>query len=352
MIEIRNKVSRGDELTLLAKYILNQTDFENPLRSVVNVKLLKVAEENHVDAFLCKSFVEIKTKLSPNDKRRVDDILTKWYHAKSELIKVISSLKDAPFSWAILKERFQHHVPHDIDILVEEKDVKTCLQLLQSSGFRHFGRSYNQHHLMTPKGFVIDLYTKLAWQGITCLSAKEILKRRSNMTLGRLKYYKPSPEDDLLIIVAHAVLHPVNLTLSSLIRIGKIINESDLNWHYILTQAHKWNWLPCLYTYLLTMNLFWRLLFGKKLIPPYVLEYVESNFRLSILIRKILITSIVREKNLPYRLPKVVVAVNAFVKVVRDISTGIPNLRDGLREVGGLLLYIMRNLFGGVTFGE
>lgn len=93
---------------------------------------------------------------------------------------------------------------------------------------------------LSPK---LHLHTQISWNGVTYINLSNVWQRHQYRTIRHynIKIPVPSPEDELLIIAAHALFENKYITLCDLVHLNWILNQ-DLDWDYAERAAKEYNW--------------------------------------------------------------------------------------------------------------
>lgn len=93
---------------------------------------------------------------------------------------------------------------------------------------------------LSPK---LHLHRQISWNGVTYINLNNVWQRHQYRTISHhnIKIPVPSPEDELLIIAAHALFENKYITLCDLAHLNWIFNQ-DLDWDYAERAAREYNW--------------------------------------------------------------------------------------------------------------
>jgi len=142
-------------------------------------------------------------------------------------------------------------VRDDVDLLFKDRDRwKQAVNLLLSEGWSVAGIRDAQVHLHKP-GFVeLDCHWKVKWDaggaaGIHCAMFDErgFWKRKRRVECGGLTVSVPCPEDDVLILLAHALFQHHYLTIGELVHVGELVRSwPRFDFGHLVRETTPYGW--------------------------------------------------------------------------------------------------------------
>jgi len=150
----------------------------------------------------------------------------------------------------------------NIDIVaIDSEAIEQYRKLIKRLGFLQYPNLadirepykemyYHSKHGKTDKTYPkLHLHRSISWNGVVYIDPYQVWSRRRIWQVGNVDIPIPSPEDELLIMAAHAIFENKYITLSELIYLS-LLTESKLNWDYIVETAHHRFWFDALRVFL------------------------------------------------------------------------------------------------------
>ena len=132
------------------------------------------------------------------------------------------------------------YLPRDIDILVDEKDLKKTINLLVSKGFRLTKTHIIHKEASLAKDDVeIDLHWQVKWMGKKTVNTDSILRNFITCKLEYIDVNVPCPTHEFLLVVSHAILQHHYVTLGEIHYIRSLIAKYNINWEYVLNVVRR-----------------------------------------------------------------------------------------------------------------
>lgn len=163
------------------------------------------------------------------------------------------------------------YVDHDVDLLaVDQAALPEYKKLLSQTGWNYqFSKSrlrepykyffYPTEGLLPGAGvdLKIHLHAALSWNGVVYLDSERLWSRCVAKTVQDASIVVPSPEDEILIMAAHAVHENRCVKLSEVVQFVRRASD-DLDWSYIWGIAEAYHWRRALGLFLDTIHSFLR----------------------------------------------------------------------------------------------
>ncbi len=268
------------ELVEKHKSFANTHEFAFRLKRVV-LKIMTALTENGVEIIFIKSLAEI-----PLDSSNFDVLVKKQY-----IVKARRTLEDLGFTeLKKIREYKWGGVPH-----------KFLYRKLQNG-------------IMLS----IHLHTEVAWEGIKFIDEKELWNCIRNKKIGQIRLGFPSPENHLLITVAHAFFEDKCFKLSHLMFMVEDIKcGRKLDWNYIINRTTGGGWFGPFYAILKLADYIHVSLFREKLVDETVFKKlsVEGYLQRASSLEEQLVNSFKNERTLPLKIPRRRI-IMAFIKKV------------------------------------
>jgi len=249
---------------------------------------------------------------------------------KQETLKIMKTLTENDIEIIFIKSLAE--IPLDsnnFDILVKKQDVMKAKKILEKLGFteikklREYAWGGPPHKFLYRRlyhGLVlsIHLHTEVAWEGVKFVDEKELWNRICKTKIDGVKLGFPSPENHLLITVAHAFFENKCLKLSDLVFMVEDFKYGDeMDWDYIADCTINGGWFEPFYATLRLADYIHESLFGRKLIEKDIFRKLAQQGRLlsKSSLEKKLIDLFDRERIIPIRIPSSRIVI-AFIKKV------------------------------------
>jgi len=210
------------------------------------------------------------------------------------------------------------------DILVRPEHANLARGLLRKLGHievRHLHERSKYLYRTFPngkEGLSVHLHEHVGWDGNTFIEADTLWDR---MVVSQMdpEILIPSPEDVVLITVAHALDEDKEVRLADLVKVRYCVATYDLDWDYMDSVASSRGWLYQFYAAIYTFNHVNRLFWDKDLLPGEILErmapVLDIHRRSSAYLKhKICHTRI----ELPYKISFVYSKFLGYQKMLRD----------------------------------
>jgi thymidylate kinase len=249
---------------------------------------------------------------------------------KQETLKIMKTLTENDIEIIFIKSLAE--IPLDsnnFDILVKKQDVMKAKKILEKLGFteirklREYAWGGPPHKFLYRRlynGLVmsIHLHTEVAWEGVKFVDEKELWSRICKTKIDGVKLGFPSPENHLLITVAHAFFENKCFKLSDLVFIVEDFKYGDeMDWDYIADCTIDGGWFEPFYATLRLADYIHESLFGRKLIEKDIFRKLAQQGSLlsESSLEKKLIDLFDRGRIIPIKLPNSRVII-AFIKKV------------------------------------
>lgn len=166
---------------------------------------------------------------------------------RAEYERILNILDSYSIEYVLIK--YPHLVPkfiNDLDLLVDNKLYKLCCRILGEEGYyavytEQEGEEYKtvMKKYISGVGFsTFHIHREVAWNSVIILSGEQILSRR--ILANGLKL--PSPEDELIISIAHILFETGKIKEYDYKTIKLLINSYKLDQIYIKKTLKKFGW--------------------------------------------------------------------------------------------------------------
>jgi len=137
--------------------------------------------------------------------------------------------------------------------------VSKYVSLLKRLGYR---RRWNLADLREPmkeiygtatRVLTLHVHTAISWNGVIYLPLSQVWERRRLLKMVAGTVWVPSPEDELLIMAAHALFENKTVSMHELLYLRRLILE-DLDWDYISKIVTDCGWRYGFLRFMATVN--------------------------------------------------------------------------------------------------
>lgn len=249
---------------------------------------------------------------------------------KQEILKIMKTLRDNGVEIIFIKSLAE--IPLDsnnFDVLIKKRYIVEAKRILEDLGFKELKklREYEwggpPHKFLYRKlynGIVmsIHLHTEVAWGGVKYVDEKELWNRIYNAKIDGVKSIFPSPENHLLITVAHAFFENKCFKLSDLMfMVEDFQYGSEMDWDYIADCTINGGWFEPFYAILRLADYIHESLFERKLVEEDIFGKLaqKGRIRRASSLEKELIDLFNKERTLPLKISNSRI-IMAFIKKV------------------------------------
>jgi len=215
------------------------------------------------------------------------------------------------------------HESDNLDILIKPDKLGKVVQLLKKEGYSELPQVREPHKFLfrkmyAPYEFPLHIHTRVEWEGTQFVDSQNLWSRHRIID-GNNGFLVPSPEDCILITTAHLFFENHEIKLDDLFKIDSCIRNWSVNWDYILDHAQRLHWNDAFHLTMLLLNLVYKDLSGRSLLPNSPLSKMEGLERgCGKPLLKIMKPSSVGPT--PLRIPYALVGFFFVHRVLRDIS--------------------------------
>jgi thymidylate kinase len=216
----------------------------------------------------------------------------------------------------------------NLDLFIEPGRMSLAKAVLRNEGLveiRHVeerGKYLFRRFRGGEEALAIHLHSDVAWDGVVFVDRESLWSRRRHSVTDELVTL-PSPEDSVLINLAHAFYENKQIKLSDLVKIEFGLDSPGFDWDYVRWMAWRRGWLFGLNSALTVTDHLYELLQGHHLLDERVLQQVKSEMGHSPTASRFLEAKTLRpEPELPYSIPFSLSKAYWYVKMLRDRETG------------------------------
>lgn len=248
---------------------------------------------------------------------------------KQEILKIMKTLRDNGIEIIFIKSLAK--LPLDssnFDVLIKKQYIAKAKKILEDLGFTELKklREYEwggpPHKFLYRKlynGIVmsIHLHTQVAWEGVKFADEEELWNTIYEAKIDGVKLGFPSPENHLLITVAHAFFENKCFKLADLMFMVEAFQYArEMDWDYIADCTINGDWFEPFYAILQLAYHIHESLFERKLVEKDIFRKLaqKGRFRRTTL-EKQLIDVFNEERTLPSKIPNSRI-IMAFIKKV------------------------------------
>lgn len=203
-----------------------------------NQLLLALTKEeifNFQNEFRLRSRIQRLNLLESETQQVVRNLLPLFEDADLPLVAIKSFL---PFAY----------VDTNLDLLTIYPEKWTqyvkCLHSLGYRQFRNLGdlrEPGKASYYKKDVELIIHLHSAVSWNGLDYLPLDQVLQRKQIKVIEGHPVKIPSPEDEMLIMAAHAIFENKYISLHELLYWHHLV-QSNLDWEYMVDTAAALNW--------------------------------------------------------------------------------------------------------------
>jgi dTMP kinase len=286
------------------------------LNSIPLVYLYRNKCSNLLPFFKSKPFF---TKLQAEQER-----YTLW---KEEFKKVKDIFLKNNLHYLFIKTpSFFPYTSGNLDVLVREEDFTKACTLLEKEGFielknirepyKYLYKKFNLGEEIVP----IHLHSRIFW-GSTFIDTKLVWSNAPRKCYDDV-VFPLGAEDCLLTTLAHSFYENSAIRLLDLCIVKYLVEDSQLNWHYMHTTAAHHNWEEGYYLSLLLYDHLHREIFGNRLLPEDVYNEARSFVRQKILLENSFKRILRIRITLPFYLPLLLCKPLLYKKILQSQEFG------------------------------
>ncbi|MEM3737522.1 MAG: nucleotidyltransferase family protein, partial [Candidatus Bathyarchaeia archaeon] len=162
------------------------------------------------------------------------------------LSEILKEFKDEEVNCVVIKQH--QDFLDDIDILVAnggEKEIRRSVEILRRLNFHISETNDNKIMLSRKDGDIeskIHLHREIEWNGFIFHDRLQIWKNRMEEKVDGVSAYVPSPADQIIVLLAHALFENCEITLNDSLTVREILSSFDVDARYIIGNIKRWNW--------------------------------------------------------------------------------------------------------------
>jgi hypothetical protein len=146
------------------------------------------------------------------------------------------------------------YTDHDVDfIAVKKSSVAAYRAGMQEFGYQYrFGKSqirepdkyfyYPLHAEVEFADIRFHLHEAVSWNGVVFLEAQDVLTCCRTEKAAAGGFFVPGPEDEILIMAAHAVFENASIRIGEILQWGLIVTQEDIDWDHLIETARSRHW--------------------------------------------------------------------------------------------------------------
>jgi len=171
----------------------------------------------------------------------------------------------------------------NLDILIKPNKLGKVTQILRNAGYSERIRIREPHKFLfrktsALKELALHIHTRVEWEGTQFVNSKNLWRRRK-VAEENNNFFVPSSEDSILITIAHLFFENHEIKLDDLIKVDSCIRKWSIDWDYIFNHAQRLHWGDALHLTLLLLNLKYKDLYRRNMLPDGVLLKMSAHYR-------------------------------------------------------------------------
>jgi hypothetical protein len=213
----------------------------------------------------------------------------------------------------------------NIDVLIEPKMLVEVSKLLKKAGYSELAEIREPHKFLFRNTRAYDvlplhIHTRVEWAGTQFVDSQDLWSRSEISSEGGFCF--PSPEDCILITVAHLFFENHEVKLADLFKIASRIRDYDLDWDYTIEHSKRLCWDDAFYLSMFLVDLVYESLFGKRMLEQSILSRIrgESHSYVALLQKTMKPFS---SEYMPLEIPYNFAVVFLLRRVLCDISSSL-----------------------------
>ncbi len=172
------------------------------------------------------------------------------------------------------------HESDNIDVLVKPEQLEDVIKILENAGYIELPkvRELNKYLFRQKSAFEtlpLHIHTRVEWEGTQFVDTDE-LWQNSRMINDDKKFLAPSPEDCILITIAHLFFEDHEVKLYDLLKIHYQLENFKVDWAYMVRHSQRQCWDDVFVLTMLLLNQICRAIYNRDLIPSDVLSKLEG----------------------------------------------------------------------------
>lgn len=269
---------------------VKRTSSLSDLHGLNERRLIETLQRNHVAIDFEKN---LETLFGSSDKflseLPVIKLFCQGLHSKIEndscaFDKVKNEFSRQGIDFILIKSADSYPYESDnLDVLIKPYDLTKVVQMLKRIGYAELPQIREKHKFLFRKVGAFDelpvhIHTRVEWEGTKFIDTRDLWSRRTTVTENG-GFYAPSPEDCILVTIAHLFFENHEIALHDLLKLDVCIKSHNIEWDYVFNHAHRLGWINALNLALLLANKSYALLFSRDLLPKDVLSRIVESIR-------------------------------------------------------------------------
>jgi hypothetical protein len=226
----------------------------------------------------------------------------------------------------------------NIDVLVKPTMFSRVVGLLKSGGYTEFPSVREPHKYLFRNKTSYDvlplhIHLQVEWEGTRFVDSANLWSRCIS-TEGESPFCYPSPEDCILITVAHLFFENHEIKLADLLKVESKLRNNPIDWDYMFDHVERLHWKDAFSLTMQMLNLIYQNLYGKGLLENKVLQRMKTgNFYLVDSVFEILKPMCSRIA--PFKIPYAVSAFFFVKRVIQESEMTFPKRLNHLSWIAG-----------------
>jgi hypothetical protein len=259
---------------------------ENPfIERTYSEEVLQLAMKNKVSYCFAKRVLEEQPNISGKLKAIVELGEKNFAKVKETLTFATSLFTETDLDFLVIKSlKSIPSITEDIDFIMKERNYKLAAYALENSGaIKTDGRFINvilNLRLGVPdykfkELLKLDLYKTVPYPGLKCFDEEFLWKNPRYAEICGVRCLIPSPEADLLIVVASTFFADAKFTMLDFLHINSLL-KNNLNLEEVLEQTRKYGWSTQFLQLISKLQSMQRRLYESKFIPTDIVFPYEA----------------------------------------------------------------------------
>lgn len=170
------------------------------------------------------------------------------------------------------------HESDNLDMLIMPEKLAEVVRLLKKEGYQEVVQVREPHKFLfrkTENSLALHVHTRVEWEGTQFVDSR-YLWSNCRISDGSNRFLVPSPEDCVLITIAHFFFENHEIKLDDLGKIDSCIRNSSIDWDVIFVHVRDKYWYDAFHLAMLLLNSVYNDLYGRNMLGQNVLSRLNG----------------------------------------------------------------------------
>ena len=312
----------------------NGTDVEDQIKAIDELWLLETLRRNKI-GLKFRQRIEVDHGLKervfsafPRVKAFLNDLYAKQVKDSFAFNQISDFFFKNGIEFLLIKSDGSFPFESDnIDVLIKPKMLRAVSKLLEQTGYVELADTREPHKFLFRKSheneiLPLHIHTRVEWEGTQFIDSRNLWSRR-RVSNGGVEFDVPSPEDCVLITLAHLLFENHEMRLVDLLKLSYMMGSYDLDWDYMLNHSRRLYWDGAFHLTMVLANRMYNDLYGAKLLQKNVIIKIQeaANIGFVNLFEKLVRPS--RSACLPLKIPYSIAVLYFRRRVLSDSTLSV-----------------------------